>query len=113
MKSAAAMVLNGEVFRVPIVAGGADENQGSTKAVAQQLGVSRPTLYNWKNQLLGHEVPASMKCHADLPLEPQRAELERQLETLRRDVRNLQLEHDLLKKANELLKMAWASTCNS
>ena len=78
--------------------------QGSAKAVARQLGVSRPTLYNWKNQLLCREVPASMKRHADLPSEPQRAELERQLESLRRDVRNLQLEHDLLKKANELLK---------
>ena len=78
--------------------------QGSAKAVAQQLGVSRPTLYNWKNKLLGCEAPASMKRPPDLPSEPQREELERQLEALRRDVRNLQLEHDLLKKANELLK---------
>ena len=78
--------------------------QGSAKEVAEQVGVSRPTLYNWKNQLLGPEVPASMKRPADLPPEPQRAELEQQLESLRRDVLNLQLEHDLLKKANELLK---------
>ena len=35
--------------------------QGSAKAVAQQLGVSRPTLYNWKNKLFGREAPASMK----------------------------------------------------
>ena len=33
-----------------------------------------------------------------------RTELERQVESLRRDIRNLQLEHDLLKKANEILK---------
>lgn len=78
--------------------------QGSATEVAEQMGVSRPTLYNWKNQLLGREIPASMKRPADLPPEPQREELERQLESLRRDVRNLQLEHDLLKKANELLK---------
>lgn len=78
--------------------------QGSAKAVAQKLGVSRPTLYNWKDQLLGREVPASMNRQDDRPSEPEREELERQLETLRRDVRNLQLEHDLLKKANELLK---------
>ena len=25
--------------------------------VAQKIGVSRPTLYNWKNKLLGREVP--------------------------------------------------------
>lgn len=29
--------------------------------VAQKIGVNRSTLYNWKNKLLGREVPASMK----------------------------------------------------
>lgn len=33
----------------------------SAQAVADRLGVCRPTLYNWKNQLLGREAPASMK----------------------------------------------------
>ena len=33
--------------------------QESAQAVAERLGVCRPTLYNWKNQLLGPEVPAS------------------------------------------------------
>ena len=54
-----------------------------------------------------------MKQHNDSPPDPERAELERQVETLRRNLRQLQLEHDLLKKANELLKKAWASTCHS
>jgi putative transposase len=80
--------------------------QGSAQAIARKLGVSRPTLYNWKNQLAGPEVPASMKRHKDLPPErqPERAHLERQVESLRRDIRRLQLEHDLLTKANELIK---------
>ncbi|NMM06122.1 IS3 family transposase, partial [Polaromonas sp.] len=78
--------------------------QVSAQAVAQKLAVSRPTLYKWKNQLLGREVPASMKLHNDSPPDPQRTDLERQVESLRRDIRQLQLEHDLLKKANELLK---------
>ena len=78
--------------------------QTSARAVARKLDVSRPTLYKWKNQLLGPEVPASMKLHNDSPSDPERAELERQVQSLRRDVRQLQLEHDLLKKANELLK---------
>jgi hypothetical protein len=34
----------------------------------------------------------------------ERAELEQQVESLRRDIRQLQLEHDILKKANELIK---------
>ncbi len=76
----------------------------SAQQVAQSVGVSRPTLYNWKNKLLGREVPASMKHHDDPPQAPERRELERQVESLRHDIRQLQLEHDILKKANELLK---------
>ncbi|VTU45890.1 putative transposase OrfB (plasmid) [Variovorax sp. SRS16] len=80
--------------------------QGSARAIAQKLGVSRPTLYNWKNQLAGPEVPTSMKRQKGLPPAQQveRAELERQVESLRRDIRRLQLEHDLLKKASEIIK---------
>ena len=87
--------------------------QVSAQGVAHKLAVSRPTLYQWKNQLLGCEVPAFMKLHNDSPPDPQRTDLERQVESLRRDIRRLQLEHDLLKKANELLKKAWALTCHS
>jgi putative transposase len=76
--------------------------QESAQAVAEKLGVCRPTLYNWKNQLLGPEAPAIMKSNNNSP--PEREELERQLESLQRDIRQLQLERDLLKKANELLK---------
>jgi putative transposase len=76
----------------------------SAQSVAQELGVSRFTLYNWKHQLLGHEASASMKRRQDPATDSERAELERQIETLQRDVHRLRLEHDLLKKANELLK---------
>jgi transposase InsO family protein/transposase-like protein len=75
----------------------------SVRVLAQRIGVSRPTLYNWKNKLLGSEVPASMKRHDDSPA-PEQRELEQQVESLRHDIRQLQLEHDILKKANELLK---------
>lgn len=78
--------------------------QGSAHAVAQELGVCRPTLYNWKNQLLGPEKPASMKRRQETPPSSEREQLEQQLESLRRDVYRLQLEHDLLKKANEIIK---------
>ncbi len=76
----------------------------TAQAVAEKLGVCRPTLYNWKNQLLGREAPSSMKHSNKSPPVPERAELERQLESLQRDIRQLQLERDLLKKANEILK---------
>jgi transposase InsO family protein/transposase-like protein len=78
--------------------------QGSAKSVAQELGVSRPSLYNWKAQLLGQDASVSMKPKQDPPQSSERTELEQQLEVLRREVRRLQLEQDILKKANELLK---------
>ena len=76
----------------------------SAQVIAQKLAVCRPTLYNWKNQLLGREVPPHMKIQNDSKPVPEQAELQRQVESLQRDIRQLQLEHDLLKKANELLK---------
>lgn len=78
--------------------------QGSAQSVAQELGVSRPSLYNWKNQLLGHDEFASMKRKQDLPPSSERAELEKEVEALRQDIRRLRLEQDLLKKANELVR---------
>jgi len=45
-----------------------------------------------------------MKRKSNLPPVPERKELERQLETLQHDIQKLQLEHDLLKKATELIK---------
>ncbi|NUA31988.1 hypothetical protein FCJ59_35570 [Cupriavidus basilensis] len=86
--------------------------QESAQAIAQRLGVCRPTLYNWKNELLGREASASMKRHRDLPSDPEREVLECQLEVLRRDVRRLRLEQDVLKKATEILKKTRASTGN-
>ena len=76
----------------------------SAQAVADEAGVSKGSLYKWKNQLLGHESTAPMKRQQDAPASPDRVELERQVEALQRDIRRLQLEKDLLKKANELLK---------
>ena len=78
--------------------------QGSAESVARELGISRPSLYNWRTQLLGEDGAASMKPKHDPTQSSERTELEQQLELLRREVRRLQLEQDILKKANELLK---------
>ena len=68
----------------------------SARAVADKFGVCRPTPYNWKNQLLGREVPASMKRTNPSPPSQERDELERQVESLRREVKQFRLEQDLL-----------------
>ena len=76
----------------------------SAQVIAQKLGVCRPTLYNWKNQLLGREASPSMKHQNNSKPVPQQTELQQQVDSLQRDIRRLQLEQALLKKANELLK---------
>ncbi len=78
--------------------------QESAQALAEKVGVSRPTLYAWKNQLLGPEVPATMKRKKSASLDPEIEELERQREALQCCIRELQIEHDLLKTASELIK---------
>ena len=72
--------------------------------MADEIGVCRGSLYKWKNQLLSQDAIALMKRQPDIPESSDRTKLEEQLETLRREIRRLQLEKDLLKKANELLK---------
>jgi len=78
--------------------------QESAQALAEKVGVSRPTLYAWKNQLLGSEAPATMKRKKNASLDPEIEGLERQRDVLQRDIRELQIEHDLLKTASELIK---------
>ena len=79
----------------------------SAQVIAQKIAVCRPTLYNWKNQLLGREAPTSMKPPNDsesVSNKTQLIDLQQQVDQLGRNIRRLQLEHDLLKKATELLK---------
>lgn len=76
----------------------------SAREVALKMDISRQTLYNWKNQQLGREAPASMARHRNLPSPTDLEDLESELGELRRNALRLQLEHDLLQKANELLK---------
>ena len=76
----------------------------SAQEIADKLAVCRPTLYNWKNQLLGRETPASMKRRNEVHPVPDPTDLQSQVESLQHSIHRLQLEHDLLKKANELLK---------
>ena len=45
--------------------------QESAQALAEKVGVSRPTLYAWKNQLLGSEAPATMKRKKSASLDPE------------------------------------------
>ncbi len=78
--------------------------EGSAAAVAEDVGVSRPSLYAWKSQLLGEGVAAAMHGKRGDPPSDDRDELKREVESLRKQIYRLQLEHDILMRANELLK---------
>ena len=76
----------------------------SASAVAEDVGVSRTSLYAWKTEWLGEGVPAVMETNDGRPTSDDRDELEREVDSLRKRIRRLQLAHDILKRANELLK---------
>jgi putative transposase len=62
----------------------------SAQKVAKKVAVSRPTLYNWKNQLLGREASASMKRHKDsgpIPKQKDLTELQQHVDLLERNIR--------------------------
>ena len=77
---------------------------GSAAAVAGKVGVSRVRLYNWRHQLLAEEAHPVKKPPKQQQEPGEREELESELEGLQKRVHRLQLEHDILLKANELLQ---------
>ncbi|MFD2821623.1 MULTISPECIES: IS3 family transposase [Alteromonadaceae] len=76
----------------------------SADALAKNIGVSRESLYIWKDQLLPPEYTNTM-ANKNLSLKNANSpQLEEQLKDLHLHMHKLQLEHDILKKANDLLK---------
>jgi transposase-like protein len=80
----------------------------SAQAVADEVGVSGLAV-QVEESIARPRRTRIHEAQASAPASSDRADLEQQLETLRQDIRRLQLEKDLLKKANELLKKSWAS----
>lgn len=79
--------------------------------VAAQYGVSRVTLYNWKQRLLGRNGRVSMTkaCNSAQNVATNGATkeaLEAEIINLQEQIRHLQMERDALEKATELLKKA-------
>lgn len=77
---------------------------GAASSIAEEFGVSRQILYKWRNQLLDEEARPAMKRRKSPSPEDDREELVAEVETLEKRIHQLQLEHDILVKANELLK---------
>lgn len=83
--------------------------QGSASEVALEVGVSRQVLYKWKDQLLDGEASPIMNRRNDSQPSDDRTVLEQEVELLQKRIHRLQLEHDILTKANELIKKTRAS----
>jgi transposase InsO family protein/transposase-like protein len=83
---------------------------GAAKEIAADFGVAESSLRRWKKDLIrkesGEAVPKKGKepsqNHSELGTE--RDMLEQQIEQLQKEVYRLRLEHDVLKKADEILK---------
>ena len=77
----------------------------SAQEVADAVGVSRETLYNWHHQLLSHAPLKRMtKKKDEVPLDRQREVLLKEQADLEGRLRKLRMEHDILEKASELIK---------
>lgn len=72
--------------------------------IADDMGVSRQSLYKWKEELLDKPVKPFMKNNNPLIADKSSSELEHEVASLQLQIHRLQLERDILTKANELLK---------
>jgi len=77
---------------------------GSAKEVAKEYSVTREALYIWKNNLLGKEDIAPMSKVEDNPLPDDKDALLSEVETLKRQIRRLKLEKDILEGTVEIVK---------
>ena len=75
--------------------------QTNRKNLAESEGISRVTLYQWKNTVLGKNFPLRMTLKNQ---EKQKELLLKEVEDLQKQVHQLQLEKALLEGAAELLK---------
>ena len=78
--------------------------RGTARKVAQSIGVSVPVLYKWKKDLISDEAYQSMRKRKAAPQDKNQDALLGEIQRLRKQVHQLQLERDILTKANELIK---------
>lgn len=76
----------------------------SAREISQNIGVSRTVLYKWKDEIIGHEAYQNMRKHrAPSPAE-ERDALREEVARLNQEIRRQQMELDILKKAEEIIK---------
>lgn len=78
--------------------------RGTALKVAQNIGVSVPVLYKWKKDLIDDEAYQSMRKRKSGSQDKNQDALLEEVARLKQQVHQLQLERDILTKANELIK---------
>ncbi len=76
----------------------------SAREVADAHEVSRPVLYQWKNALLGKEAGAVMTDAENGATQKTKEELLDELASLKKEIKQLKLERDVLRVAAEIIK---------
>ena len=80
----------------------------SAKDIADNHGVTRVTLYKWKDNLLGSERECIMNNKKETStndeVNNEKEKLNQEIEQLRKEVYRLQLEKDILEKAAQIIK---------
>ena len=80
------------------------KRKGSARETAQRVGVSRPMLYKWKDQILGKKAYLSMRKRNSVGFEDDRAALLEKIAELEQQLHRQQLEQDILRRTNEVIK---------
>ncbi len=82
--------------------------QGSASEIARRIGVSRAVLYKWKDEIIGNSAYQTMRKHNEPSLEAERDALREEVARLNQEIRRRQMELDILKKAEEIIKNLWS-----
>lgn len=78
--------------------------QVSASEIARRIGVSRAVLYKWKDEIIGNSAYQTMRKHNEPSLEAERDALREEVARLNQEIRHRQMELDILKKAEEIIK---------
>lgn len=78
--------------------------QVSASEIARRIGVSRAVLYKWKDEIIGNSAYQTMRKHNEPSLEAERDALREEVARLNQEIRRRQMEPDILKKAEEIIK---------
>lgn len=76
----------------------------SVKEIADDYGVTSPTVYNWKEQLLDDERECKMKKDKQVCILNDKVKLNQEIEELKKEIYRLQLEKDILENATLIIK---------